>query len=269
MCLIALAIGSSPAWPLVIAGNRDEFFARPTLPLARWRTPSGATIVSGRDLEAGGTWMGITPEGRVALLTNVREPAAQPGARSRGELPLSWLQGREDADGFLAGLRPQDHSGFNLVIGDVPARQWHWVSNRQPDRHGKVLAGWQHQRLGPGVYGLSNAFLDTPWPKTLKLREALSSALAPALDPAVLWQALADGTPAPDAELPRTGVGPEAEKQLSSAFVRFANGQYGTRVSTVLAAGLSDQGLAVQMQEKTWLPEGGTQLREERLLWPA
>lgn len=162
MCLIALAIGVSPAWPLVIAGNRDEFFARPTQPLSRWLADGRATIVSGRDLEAGGTWMGVTPEGRVALLTNVREPGAPAGLRSRGDLTLAWLQGRGDAEDFLARLNANDYSGFNLIIGQARTGQWHWVSNRQADAQGRALAGWQHQRLGPGVYGLSNAFLDTP-----------------------------------------------------------------------------------------------------------
>lgn len=271
MCLIALALDTSEAWPVVVAGNRDEFFARPTLPLARWQA-QGVDVISGRDLEAGGTWMGITLGGRVAMLTNVREPGAEPGPRSRGELPLAWLQGGQDVDGFLGALQPQLYSGFNLLLGDATARRWHWVSNRQPDVHGRPMAGWQHQTLSAGVYGLSNAFLDTPWPKTVKLKQALKQALPPAdgdpLNTDLLWQALADDSPVDDADLPHTGMPAQAEHHLASAFVRFPQGHYGTRASTLLAARTSERGLTVHMQEKTWLPEGQTQLREEHLHWP-
>lgn len=266
MCLIALALGVSPDWPLVVAGNRDEYHARPTLPLARWQTETGCTIVSGRDLEAGGTWMGLSPGGRVALLTNVREPLYRPGLRSRGGLPVAWLSGRAAATEFLDGLDPQAYSGFNLVIGDLASGHWHWASNRVAGGAG-VAPGWQHRRLDPGLYGLSNAFLDTPWPKTLKLKQAVRVALAGGLQEHVLWEALADPTPAPEAQLPDTGVAPEAERHLSSAWVRFPDGRYGTRASTLLTARTVAGGLDVRVQEKTWLPEGQGQLREERLPW--
>lgn len=273
MCLTALAIGMSAQWPLLLASNRDEFHHRPTLPLARWTGPAGQPLISGRDLEAGGTWLGLSAAGRLALLTNVREPGAEARARSRGELALAWLSSQADATDFFAGLEPQAYNGFNLLIGDVVRGRWHWASNRQPHdgEHGQSIApGWQQQALQPGIYGLSNAFLDTPWPKTLALKEAVRSALTPG-QPALqgLWQALEDSTPAPWERCPRTGIAPERELQLSSAFVRMADGHYGTRASTLLVAEAVPGGLALHMQEKSWPAQGPATLREERLHCPA
>ena len=269
MCLLALALGQSEAWPLLLASNRDEFFHRPTQPLAHWRSDSGMLIVSGRDALAGGTWLGLTPGARVALLTNVREPGATVGARSRGELPLAWLHSSETAEHFLARLDVQAYSGFNLVIGDMRTGSWHWASNRQPTTSG-VAVGWQHRALPPGVYGLSNAFLDTPWPKTQRLKRAMQVAVVGGENPAkVLWAALADANEASPTEMPQTGVAPAIERQLSSAWVRFADGRYGTRASTLVQASRAAQGWAVQVQEKTWTPEGTCSLRQERLHWPS
>ena len=207
MCLIAFAIHASPRWPLVIAANRDEFFNRPTLALARWQTASGQNIISGRDLRAGGTWMGMTPEGRIALLTNVRElPTETPqvALKSRGELVLRWLESDMTPGQFMAQTDCAAYGGFNLVVGDWQASHWSWLSNRRfhPDAEKKAadrpaLAGWTSRTLPPGVYGLSNAALDTPWPKTLALRSALSDALSSGLASAEadamttpLWTAL-------------------------------------------------------------------------------
>lgn len=269
MCLLALAIGQSKAWPLLLASNRDEFFHRPTRPLARWRSDSGELIISGRDELAGGTWLGLTPGGRVALLTNVREPIAAVGARSRGQLPLAWLHSSLAPDDFLARLDAQAYSGFNLVVGDMRTGNWRWASNRKPTESG-VAAGWQQRALSPGVYGLSNAFLDTPWPKTQQLKRAMQAALVGGGNPTkVLWPALADAKEASLTEMPQTGVAPDVERQLSSAWVRFADGRYGTRASTLVQASPAAQGWAVEVQEKTWSPEGACSLREERLHWPS
>ncbi len=269
MCLLALAIGQSEAWPLLLASNRDEFFHRPTQPLARWLSHSGHLIISGRDELAGGTWLGLTPGGRVALLTNVREPGASVAGRSRGELPLAWLHSSETAEPFLARLEGHAYSGFNLLIGDMRAGSWHWASNRQPTPSG-VAAGWQQRALPPGVYGLSNAFLDTPWPKTQQLKRAMQAAVIGGENPAeVLWPALADANEASPTDLPQTGVAPDMERQLSSAWVRFADGRYGTRASTLVQASPAAQGWAVDVQEKTWTPEGACSLRQERLHWPS
>lgn len=272
MCLTALAIGVSAQWPLLLASNRDEFHHRPSLPLARWIGPSGHTLISGRDLEAGGTWLGLSASGRLALLTNVREPGAENRARSRGELPLAWLSSQGDATEFFASLQPQAYNGFNLLIGDLAQGSWHWASNRQftgGAQAPRIVPGWQQQTLQPGVYGLSNAFLDTPWPKTVALKTAVDAALrpeAPALH--TLWQALEDSTPAPWDHCPRTGIPPEREQQLSSAFVRMPDHGYGTRASTLVLAQAVSGGLALQVQEKSWPAEGPATLREERLHWP-
>ena len=268
MCLVAIALGQSPAWPLVLASNRDEFFARPTLPLSRWTTPCGTAVVSGRDQQAGGIWLGATPSGRVAVLTNVREPGAESGVRSRGHLPLDWLTSAQSADLFARTLQagyPQAHSGFNLLIGDLVHGRWHWLSNRRPGPGG-LAPGWQHRALAPGIYGLSNAFLDTDWPKTTRLRQALARALGtPQSLQETLWHALADDRPAPDGALPDTGIGRDAERWLSSAWVRSPDGRYGTRASSLLVAETAATGATLQVLEKTWFPEGGSVLRAERL----
>ena len=231
MCLAAFALNAHPRFPLVIAANRDEFFARPAAPMSWW--PAGGTeVLAGRDLEAGGTWFGLTRAGRLALLTNVREPGRQiAGAPSRGDLVVDWLTGATTAPAFVQALRP-GYNGFNLVMGDLAAGTWHWASNRAD----ATVA------LQPGVHGLSNASLDTPWPKTVGLKTDLTEALdaAGSTDDLIarLLEALADDRPAPDAALPDTGVGLARERLLSPRFVRMpgpdGKAAYGTRCSTVL-----------------------------------
>jgi len=248
MCLLVLAIGACARWPLVIAANRDEHRQRPTLPLATWTTDDGATLMSGRDLRAGGTWLGSTPDGRVALLTNVREAEPSTGRLSRGDLPLHWLTGRMDAAALLAQHDPRAYGGCNLVIGDFQRRQWAWASNRESaissGNHPPQIrstSNWQTSLLVPGVYGLSNALLDTPWPKTQALKAAMQTALASAqssgeeVDLSLpLWAALAKREKAPLDELPKTGVSAELEHALSSAHVDIPERDYGTRCSTLM-----------------------------------
>lgn len=250
MCLIAFAIGASERWPLVIAANRDEFLSRPTLPMARWQTDTGQEVISGRDLRAGGTWLGVNPGGRVAMLTNVREPQPQAGEKSRGELPMRWLQGRMDAAEFMAQTEPTAYGAFNLVIGDVRSSSWHWLSN-QPGH------AWQTRPLGPGIYGLSNGALDTPWPKTLQLKQALREALG-SLDlenlRTALWAALGNRQRADDERLPRTGVPLALERALSSVFVDFPEHGYGTRSSTVLVMS-PERGEAGNRTHEVWIHE--------------
>lgn len=247
MCLIAFAIGASPRWPLVIASNRDEFLDRPTLPLARWRTDAGTEIISGRDLRAGGTWLGLTPGGRLAMLTNVRGPASLTGEKSRGELVTRWLGSAADASSFAAQIDAVAYGGFNLVLGDFKSGAWHWISN-QPG------PGMESSALLPGVYGLSNGALNTPWPKTLALKKALHSALA-ASDESLLERelmtALGDRRRTGREDLPSTGVPLALEEALSSAFVDFPEHGYGTRCSTVLVAGAISEGWDLTVQEHT------------------
>lgn len=264
MCLIAFAIGASPQWPLVIASNRDEFLSRPTAPLARWSS-HGKTIISGRDLHAGGTWLGMTPGGRIGFLTNVREPfaiataataAITATARSRGELVLRWLEGQQNAsdiESFSHELQvnANDYAGFNLVLGDFQHNTWTWLSNRQLNEPHALHV----QTLVPGVYGLSNASLDTPWPKTTALKAALTSAIAaPTLGAlqAPLWTALASRRRDNGLELfsssssfnssgmglPGQSLAPE--DAFSSAFVDVPDRAYGTRCSSLLIARASE-----------------------------
>ncbi len=232
MCLAAFAINASSRWPLVLASNRDEFFDRPALPLASWQTAAGNTVISGRDAQAGGTWLGITPSGRVALLTNVREGLPLAAPRSRGELVVRWLEGFEDAHAYIAKIDGEHYGGFNLLMGDLQCGQWHFWSNRQPG--GAQLAP---QKLENGVYGLSNAGLKTPWPKVVKLKSAMASALESPSQHAlerVLWAALSDQERAAVDALPQTGVPLALELALSSARVAIAERNYGTRCTSLI-----------------------------------
>ena len=273
MCLIAFAIDASQRWPLVIAANRDEFFSRPTLPLARWKTASGQEIISGRDLRGGGTWLGMTPGGRVAFVTNVRQAQTQTAPRSRGELVTRWLEAIGDASTFVATLDKHSgaYGGFNLVLGDLRQNAWTWVTNKSI----VTLSGWHVQGLLPGVYGLSNAALDTRWPKTMALKQVLSMALAnqeskfnPKALQATLWTALSNRKRAPLANLPATGVSLALEEALSSAFVEFAEHAYGTRCSSVLLirgnnSGECAQRWQVQMEERTPRRLGPNEVAED------
>lgn len=256
MCLIAFAIDADPGCPLLIAGNRDEFLDRPTAPLHRWALPGGTEVVAGRDLRDGGTWLGVSASGRVAMLTNVRDAQPGPGRRSRGELPTRWLQGDLDWPAMVDTLDPAAYGGFNLVIGDMRARLWAWLGNRDPEHPHEAARPQLHtRRLAAGVYGLSNASLDTPWPKTVQLRQAVQAALQPAArrDDSGAWlpplsRALGNGQPVAEQDLPSTGVPRELERSLSSAFVHMPERQYGTRSSLLLratpAAGGPEEGAA-------------------------
>lgn len=256
MCLAALTIGQSERFPVVLASNRDEFFARASQPLAWWRPSDAADpILSGRDLTGGGTWMGLNAAGRLALVTNVREPGRQLVASpSRGELVLHCLT---DPQADLAVLATTPRNGFNLLTVDLAADPWEqpemavgqWVSNR-PAVQGRVI--------GPGAFGLSNAALDTPWPKVRALKQRLIRAVDQhhELDALVgsLFAALLDTRPASDAELPRTGVSTARERQLSSAFIHIAEGDsgtYGTRCSTVVVVEALAGRRSVHVLERT------------------
>ncbi len=231
MCLALIAWHSHPDYPLVVAANRDEFYARTTRPAAWWG--QAVSLLAGRDEEAGGTWLGINRRGRFALLTNVRAPTERnPHAPTRGALVVSALQSRESVGPWLRRLAARSHAynGFNLLVGDAlaaPGRarepELHYHSNRlsQPPR-----------RLEPGIYGLSNAFLDTPWPKVTRAVGRFACLVASRVDPDALLALMADRALAPDNALPSTGVPLEWERVLSAIQIR-ANG-YGTRATTVL-----------------------------------
>ena len=239
MCLIVFAWRPSHPQPLILAANRDEFYARPTLPLAQWE--DAPQVYAGRDLEAGGTWLGINADGRFAALTNIREPGKPPGRRSRGELVAGFLNNELAIDEYLRGVaaRSAEYGGFNLLVGDL--HQLHFLNANDPTP----------RRLEAGVYGVSNAGLDTPWPKLVKAKAALFEQLH-VPDPEALFDFLIDHAPAPDAELPSTGVGLATEKLLSSVFIASPN--YGTRASTVLLVNADG---SRRLIERSFGPYGG------------
>jgi uncharacterized protein with NRDE domain len=242
MCLVALAWNVHPRWRLLLAGNRDEFHARPTAPLAHWA--DAPALMAGQDLQSGGTWAGTDATGRVAVVTNVRDPAIQaPGAPSRGQLAAGFLQSPDSADHRATGLlvAAEVFAPFNLLLADDTACEY--VSNYPTPRR---------ITLAPGLHGLSNGDLDEPWPKTMALKERLAAWLASGEDDvSPLWQALADETPAPDDRLPDTGVGIDLERMLSPAFIR--GDRYGTRASTLIAIDHAGHGW---ISERRFGPEG-------------
>ncbi|WP_283182075.1 NRDE family protein [Pseudomonas svalbardensis] len=239
MCLIVFAWRPGHAQPLIVAANRDEFYARPSLPLAQW--PEAPHVHAGRDLEAGGTWLGVGANGRFAALTNIRDPHQPPARKSRGELVARFLSGDMPIDDYLSDVvaRSLEYSGFNLLIGNAN-ELWHFNARET-----------EAVMLPPGVYGLSNAGLDTPWPKLLKARAALEEVLENP-QPQALLALLNDPQTATFAELPDTGVGLATETLLSSVFI--ASPTYGTRASTALI--VQEDGTR-WMVERSFGPYGG------------
>ena len=241
MCLIAFALDAHPRHALVLAANRDEAFARPAAPLAAWDDVPG--VVAGRDLAAGGTWLGVRDDGRWAALTNVRDPShPRPATRSRGHLVTDFLRADDSPQGFAEAVYAsrEQYDGFNLVVGQGATAR---VVSTHADRI------W---RLEQGVYGLSNDILDTPWPKVSRARSGLRKAIQS--DPVRfddLFALLDDRDVAPDERLPDTGVGIELERVLSP--VRIVTEGYGTRVSTALV--INQSGL-IRVAERTWNPDG-------------
>lgn len=265
MCLIAFALGAHPRWPLVVASNRDEYRARPTAPLATWHTAAGTPVLAGRDLQDGGTWFGVTPTCRVAMLTNLRRGLAGSGQRSRGELVTRWLDSSLDAAHFANTLNPSAYAGFNLVVGDAAAGLWHCFSNA--DAPALTIS-----RIAPGIHGLSNAQLNTPWRKTVELKQALAQALGSASDAqsleAKLFTALQNPARCPPAELPHTGVPADMELGLSSAWVDLPQYGYGTRSSAVLVAEATGDGTQVTLSEQTYGAAAPMLRIQETLRWP-
>jgi len=222
MCILLAAWHDHPDYDLVVAANRDEFHARPTAPAAAWS--DRPHVVAGRDLEAGGTWLGVAADGRFAAVTNVRRPGQPAGQRSRGMLVADFLAQGPAADRYGEHLREhaQRYAGVNMVFADI-AGLYAW-SNRDN----------RLRPLGPGVYGLSNAALDDEWPKVSRLKAAYGRHRALSGDSLIgaLLATLRDDESAADDELPDTGVGLAAERMLSPIFID--GGGYGTRCSSVV-----------------------------------
>jgi uncharacterized protein with NRDE domain len=229
MCLAVIAWHVHPDYPLVLAANRDEFYARSTRPASWWG--QSVALLAGRDEEAGGTWLGVTRGGRLALLTNVRAPRERnPHAPSRGAIAVGALQSGQPAAQWLREQTPRmgAYNGFNLLVADVVAQRG--VAPRLMYHSNRHEQG--PRPLSPGIYGLSNALLDTPWPKVVRAVSAFACALAGRVDTDALLALMADRRPVRDAELPSTGVALDWERALAPIQIR-AHG-YGTRSTTVV-----------------------------------
>jgi uncharacterized protein with NRDE domain len=258
VCLLVLAWQAHPRYRLIVAANRDEFHDRPAAALAKWSPRGGgagtAEVLGGRDLQAGGTWLALSPSRRFGVVTNYRDlQRPDPEAPSRGELIPQYLAQGQSAREFLEALAPAAarYSGFNLLVADDEAL-W-YASNR---------ATPCARALPPGVYGLSNHLLDTPWPKLARVRRAFGAWLEAARpETGELLRMLADRTPAaPHERLPETGLSPEWERLLSSPFI--LSPEYGTRCSTVL---LLEPNGAFELRERrfdrTGVVSGETEVR--------
>ncbi len=222
MCLIVFAWKLVPECPLILAANRDEFFTRPTLPANWWE--DHPDIYAGRDLQAGGTWLGMDRQGRFAALTNIRNGrVAKLDGRSRGELVANFLRDGADPRDYLERVREtaDDYNGFNLIFGD--ANMLYWISNED---------GATFRALEPGIYGLSNGSLDTPWPKVVRAKAQFASLLCQHAPDDAYFDMLTDTTRASDGRLPDTGVSLEWERLLSPICIESPD--YGTRASTLL-----------------------------------
>lgn len=254
MCVVAFAWNVHPRWRLLLVGNRDELHARPTSPLQRWTQPPD--LFAGRDLLAGGTWMGATRGGRAAVVTNVRDPAVAHDGVSRGLLVTDYLGGRAGAAEHAAAVLPRapGYRPFNLLLFD-PGHAC-YLSNRPAPRSLDVA---------DGIHGLSNGDLDSGWPKVRRATAALAAWIHSGADDerfTPLFEAFADTGVAADAALPDTGVGIELERALSPVFVRGT--RYGTRATTVIALDRDGQGWVL---EHRFGPDG-VALGQTTLRWP-
>jgi len=221
MCLIGFSFSPRSDRCLLLAANRDEFHARPARPMAWWDQPK---LLAGRDEQAGGTWLAVARDGRWAAVTNVRDPSADSGSKSRGELPVRFFESERSPENYASQIHSVRHQygPFNLLVGTRDSL-WYVSSDADPFA------------VAPGVHALSNGSLDAPWPKSRRLAAGLTAFDQNAADPKTLLTLLGDPSQAAVDELPDTGVGETMEQFLSSTFIR--SERYGTRCSTVLSLG--------------------------------
>jgi uncharacterized protein with NRDE domain len=237
MCLIFLSFNQHPDYPLIIAANRDEFYDRPASSMGLW--PEYPNILAGKDLTGGGTWLGVTKSGHFAMLTNYRDMAnLKANAPTRGKLVLDYLAGEFDPSNYLLAIDASSslYNGYNIILGTLND-PWYY-SNQNHELF----------RLGTGLYGLSNALMDTKWPKVTVGKAKFKKIIEEeTLDIEALFSFMYDKTLAPDNQLPDTGIGYEKEKLLSSMFIELPG--YGTRNTTVLVKDKNDN---VQIIERTY-----------------
>lgn len=241
MCLIAFAWHTDPNRPLIVAANRDEYFQRASAPAAFW--DDHKSVLAGRDLEAGGTWLGITLEGRFAALTNYRNPSdKKPQAPSRGALVKDFLTSGSTPFDYAREVERNAarYNGFSLLVGELGSL--YFVSNR----------GGGIARVAPGIHGLSNHLLDTPWPKVERAKGRLAALLDKPFDAEAMFELLGDTERAPNDDLPSTGVSLELEERLSAIRI-LAVGGYGTRCSTVLCFGAD---APIEFHERSYHEDG-------------
>jgi uncharacterized protein with NRDE domain len=240
MCLLVLAYGVDPERPVVLAANRDEHYARPSSAVAAWADEPD--IVAGRDLSQGGTWLGLTRRGRFAALTNFRHGGPRAGARSRGDVVLEYLRSSLSPEHYVAQLASysEQFGGFSVIVGDL-AHEPYYFSN-----HGNVT-----QPLPPGIYGLSNQWLDDPWPKVTRAKQRIGALVAARASAEQLCDAMDDRDQPVDAQLPDTGVGIELERILAPIFI--AGESYGTRAVTALLIDAEQRAL---LYERSYGPHG-------------
>ncbi|RBW69437.1 NRDE family protein [Bacillus taeanensis] len=222
MCLILFAHRVHPIYPLIVAANRDEFYNRPTKEAHFW--DDHPDILAGRDLKQMGTWMGVTTTGRFAALTNYRELVELDiNKQSRGEIVSNFLAGSDCSSHYLQTLakKKEQYEGFNIIVGD--RNELWYYSNRTNEPI----------KLEPGIYGLGNSLINTPWPKVVIGKQLFQNAISERMvDQEQLFEALANVEQPTDNLLPNTGVGEEWERKLAPLFIKTEN--YGTRASTVL-----------------------------------
>jgi uncharacterized protein with NRDE domain len=237
MCLILFAYRVSADTPLVVAANRDEFYARPAMCAQRWH--DAPRIFAGRDLTAGGTWLGVADNGRFAAVTNFSENPDTPlPPGSRGDLTADFLRTATPAREYAAAVDNAYYRGFSLLLWD--GTDLVYASNRNSEP----------RVMPPGVHGLANTYLDGTWPKVVRGCRALGETVAAPYSPADLLRLLADERPADDDELPARGNDVDFERRISPIFIR--GDEYGTRASTAVIIGHD----RIAFSERTFGPRG-------------
>lgn len=244
MCLILFAYQSHPQYPLIVLANRDEFYERPAAPVHWWEDKP--EILAGKDLKGGGTWMGVSASGRFSALTNYRDPQnILADAPSRGDLVTDFLTRKEASKSYMQGLVASAplYNGYNLLTHDGSGL-YHFSNQDQ-----------KPTEVAPGIYGLSNAFLDTPWPKVARGKSSLNTLLqGKDFDLEAAFSVLGNKEKAPDADLPETGVSLEWERRLSPMHI--TSEVYGTRCSTVFILGRDGK---ITYEERTFVPKSGVE----------